>query len=57
MTKYRHPSIEEIHAIELAAKRARAREIRHLLGLAAKALKSAGRRAIWHLSAKRVGHA
>lgn len=57
MTKYRHPSIEEIHAIELAAKHARAREIRHLLGLAAKALKSAGRRAIWHLGAKRVGHA
>jgi hypothetical protein len=57
MTEYRYPSIEEIHAIELAARHARAREIRHLLGLAARALKSAGRRAIWRLGAKRVGPA
>ena len=57
ITQFRYPSIEEIRAIELAAKRARAREIRRLFAAAAAALKSASGRAISLLSAKRVGHA
>lgn len=57
MTNYRYPGPEEIHAIELAARRAQVREMRRLLGLAVTALKSASRRAIPRLGARRVRHA
>jgi hypothetical protein len=40
MTKFRYPSIEEIRALELAARRARAEEVGRLIRVGVGAVKS-----------------
>ncbi|HEY5897090.1 MAG TPA: hypothetical protein VIV54_05970 [Burkholderiales bacterium] len=53
MTNFRNPSIEEIRALELEARRARSRELARLFGLAAAALKS-GLRSLFTVNPARV---
>ena len=57
VTKLRYPSVEELHAFELAARRARAAEIARLLKAGASATKSIAARAIRIVAARAVRHA
>lgn len=41
MTKFRHPGIEDIHAVEIAARQARAEEVARLVRAAAARLRAA----------------
>jgi hypothetical protein len=57
VNKYHYPTPEELYAIELAAQRARSREMKRVVVQAARALKGLFVRAAAALSARKVHHA
>ncbi len=57
MTEFRYPTAEELQALELAARRARAAEVARLLAAGASAVKSIVARAAASLAARVVRHA
>jgi hypothetical protein len=54
---YRYPTSEELRALELAAHRARAREVARLIGAGAAGLKGLVGRLTALPGAERIGHA
>ncbi len=57
MTKFRYPTVEEVRAIELAARLARNRELGRLARLAGSAIASTYKRLASAISARRMRHA
>jgi hypothetical protein len=57
MTKFRYPTAEELHAFELAARRARAEELARLVRAAAAGVKSGYGYMVSTLTAKLRRHA
>jgi len=56
-TLKRYPTVEELRALETAARRARVREIARLLRAGARALKSFVERLVATPGGRRIGHA
>jgi len=54
---FRYPTFDEMRALEIAARRARAQEIGRLLGVAAQGLKSLVARLVTVPAAREISHA
>jgi len=57
MTKLRYPTPDELYALEIAARRARSKEMARLVRAGARALRAGIARVAAMLSARKVGHA
>jgi DNA-binding FadR family transcriptional regulator len=57
MTKFRYPSVEEVRAMELAARRARDKELARLTRAAVRAIAQAFKRLVGVIDGKHMRHA
>jgi len=57
MTRFRYPTVEEVRAMELAARRARDKELARLARVALSATAQACKRLVSLINGKRVRHA